>query len=51
MALLGASHPLQSMDTSISNQMHTIKISAAQMISGIVAYAKDRLVLFGCRLL
>ncbi|KAL9625260.1 MAG: hypothetical protein Q9160_000662 [Pyrenula sp. 1 TL-2023] len=42
MALLGASHPMQAMDDGVSNRMEDMKLTASQMICGIVLFAKDR---------
>lgn len=50
MALLGASYPMEPMDDSMNDQIKTMKLSACQMICGIVEHAKDRLV-FAPRLL
>jgi UTP:GlnB (protein PII) uridylyltransferase len=42
MALLGAMHPLASMDQSLANEMAEMKLNHARQICGIVAHVKDR---------
>lgn len=42
MALLGAMHPLASMDQSLANEMAEMKVTHARHICGIVAHVKDR---------
>jgi hypothetical protein len=42
MALLGAMHPLASMDQSLANEMAEMKLTHARQICGIVAHVKDR---------
>ena len=41
-ALLGAMHPLASMDQSLANEMAEMKLNHARQICGIVAHVKDR---------
>jgi hypothetical protein len=42
MALLGAMHPLASMDPSLANEMAEMKLTHSRQICGIVAHVKDR---------